>query len=175
MPYRYPRLLYFVMSIVTAPRVMTVSNRCRAAHGRRWAPVGVGTIQGSGAVGGVRTPYWARRGRTEGGVWHPGVPACCRGLEWWRSRLSTTTLVRMRDVRDTASTILPLLPARSNVVATEPIRQNLPELPARAESNPNRRSAPRLVTTLTCPQTKRDTRPDRPSDVRTARTRGWTR
>ena len=95
MPYRYPRLLYFVMSIVTAPRVMTVSNRCRAAHGRRWAPVGVGTIQGSGAVGGVRTPYCIRTGLAgvePKEVCGTRVPACCRGLEWWRSR--PTTLVR---------------------------------------------------------------------------------
>jgi hypothetical protein len=41
MPYRYPRLLYFVMSIVTAPRVMTVSKTgvvpLMAVGGRRWA------------------------------------------------------------------------------------------------------------------------------------------
>lgn len=112
MPYRYPRLLYFVMSIVTAPRVMTVSNRCRAAHGRRWAPVGGsaercpagraagalrsgGRDQGSGAVGGVRTPYCIRTGLAgvePKEVCGTRVPACCRGLEWWRSR--PTTLVR---------------------------------------------------------------------------------
>ena len=114
MPYRYPRLLYFVMSIVTAPRVMTVSNRCRAAHGRRWAPVGGsaercpagraagalrsgGRDQGSGAVGGVRTPYWARRGRTEGGVWlwATRVPASVLpGSGVVLVAVSTTTLVR---------------------------------------------------------------------------------